>query len=151
MIFERKKNFKRPTLEDLKSVFGNDVFSQRMMELHVLRTLEKNWEKLVGKTFLYNSWPTDFNQGRLKVIIAHDSYRMELEFLKAIFFRNANSLFPDSVIEHWSFRLGNPMSGRKIPEKKKPNFTGKDDLLKIAENEKDDEFRKKLIELIGLF
>jgi hypothetical protein len=116
----------------------------------VIHNLNKFWHEIVGQGLVNYTSPHFYKDSGLTILISHDSYRMELLFIKDMVLKNCNKYTGDSKIKYLRFKIGNIKPRNRINQKIKKSSTDKENLLTIVEKEDDPETKRNLLKLIEL-
>ncbi len=116
----------------------------------VINNLSRFWTEIVGQGLVNYTSPHFYKDSALTILISHDSYRMEMLFIKEMVLKNCNKYTGDFKIKYLKFKIGNIKPKAKKNSKVKKESANKENLLNIIEKENDMEAKKRLSKLIEL-
>lgn len=139
----------RIQLADLGNLLDSlKVNPENYINSFVINNLQRFWSEIVGAGLVNSTTPYYYKDHALTIFISHDSYRMELLFIKDMVLKNCNKYTGEYSIKFLKFKIGNIQPVSKVTCKRKTNSENKEYLLAILEKEKDPQANKKLKELI---
>lgn len=145
------KEFYRPSINDFaplvkKFGIGDDAF----LSIYIINRLNNDWGNIVGDGFANYTKPIHYKDKTLMILIAHETYRMELNFHKSILLKNIEKQLSGKYIERFSFKQGEIKRKRTQKLKPQASLEGKEELVKIISKEDDQLAKEKLFELIQI-
>ncbi len=111
-----------------------------------------NWENIVGEGYSKYTYPLDVKNNKLVILVAHDVYRMELEFKKNLIFQKIHEIFNKGIITQLGFKIGTiTQNHKKKYFTKQKNLIENSKLYYLIPQTENEITRQKLKELIDSF
>lgn len=149
-----KDELSKISIEDLEGLFTKLGWDkEEFYSAYAKNLILNNWTEIVGEGYSNYTYPFEIKNNKLIILIAHDVYRMELEFKKNLIFQKIETLLNKKLITQLGFKLGTiPENFKKKnlpPEPKKPNHNSH--LYYLIPETEDEVTKQKLRELIDSF
>lgn len=144
----------RISIQDLESLVTKLGWSSEdFYSAYAKNFIINNWTEIVGEGYANYTYPFDIKKNKLIILIAHDVYRMELEFKKNLILQKIETLLNKKLITQLGFKQG------RIPENlKKKNLqpqqvksSNNSHLYYLIPETEDELTKQKLRELIDSF
>ena len=130
------------------------LFSYPQEDVHskvLLNILNENWKKIAGEIYENHTEPVKIIGSTIFINVSHPAYKMEISFIKDRLISEANKAIGKPLFREIAVNVGK-VRHQKIQKKDKTgNLEGKDELVQLIQKEEDEETRKKLLKLIGMF